>query len=76
MMQENAAGLAWAVVGGYAAIGACVWLALLAGAFARIDAAAQAAPLRVKALLLAGALALWPVLLVRLAGVRPREDQP
>ena len=63
------------VLGVYAAIGALVGAALLAGPIARIDPAAAAAPLRVKLLWMPGLVALWPVALLRLSGVAAPEDR-
>lgn len=75
-MSERAAELIWLALAGYASVGAVVTLILLAGALRRIDIAAAAAPIRVKLLITPGLIALWPLLLVRLAGVKPCEDRP
>lgn len=76
-MSERAAEVIWAGVGAYAGLGAVVALLLLFfGGLRRIDATAAVAPLRVKVLIAPGLVALWPLMLLRLAGVRPGEDKP
>jgi hypothetical protein len=62
-------------VGAYAALGVLVLIALLAGGLKRFGPAAASAPLHVKALLAPGMIALWPVMLARMFGVRPVEDR-
>ena len=74
-MTERGAELIWLCLGAYAAIGVLVSLALLLGGLRRIDAAMAAAPLRVKALIAPGIVMLWPLLLLRYFGVKPREDR-
>ena len=41
----------------------------------RLEPGAQAMPLRVRMVILPGLAALWPVIVVRLAGVTPPEDR-
>lgn len=65
----------WLGLGAYGAIGVLIALVLLAGAIKRFDASAAAAPLGVKLLLLPGLAALWPLLLRRAMGWRPKEDR-
>lgn len=72
-MSEAAAEMVWMLIAGYAAIGAAIGCALLAGGLARVDALAQAAPLRVKLLWLPSFVVMWPALLVRLIRSRPEE---
>ena len=72
-MSEAAAGMVWMLIAGYAAIGAAMACALVAGGLARVDPLAQAAPLRVKLLWLPSFVVMWPVLLARL--IRPTPEQ-
>jgi len=65
----------WLGLAAYAGAGALVALWLIAGALQRFDPEAARAPWRVKLLLVPGMLALWPVLIARALGVRPREDR-
>ncbi|MBI1339390.1 hypothetical protein GC169_04160 [bacterium] len=74
-MTEPLAASIWLGVAVWAGAGFVVWLVLMFGGFRRFDAAAASAPLHVKLLILPGALALWPVLVLRMAGVRPVEDR-
>lgn len=59
----------------YAGIGLIAAAVLLAGPIARLDQQAAAAPLRVKLLWTPGLAALWPLALIRVAGVRAPEDR-
>jgi hypothetical protein len=61
----------WLWLAAYASLGALLWLALMLGLMKRLDAAAAAASWRVKAVLSAGLIALWPIVLALL--IRPRE---
>ncbi len=74
-MTERAAELIWLTLGGYAGVGAVVALFLLAGGLRRIDAAAAEASLGVKLVIAPGLIALWPLIVVRLVGVKAREDR-
>ncbi|MDX2238120.1 MAG: hypothetical protein NW203_11200 [Hyphomonadaceae bacterium] len=74
-MSEAAARAIWAGVGVYAALGLIVAAALLTVGLKRIDVQAARAPWRVKLLIAPGAVALWPLLALRMAGVKPREDR-
>ncbi len=74
-MTERAVELIWLVLAGYAGVGAAVTLILFAGVLQRIDATAAGAPIRVKLLIAPGLMAWWPVLVLRLAGVKPSEDR-
>jgi hypothetical protein len=72
---EAIAAAFWLALAGYAGLGLCVAAFLLAGGLKAFDVQAAAAPLRVNLLLVPGMVALWPVLLARAAGWRPREDR-
>lgn len=74
-MSYEAAGAVWLVFAAYAGVGLIVGLWLLLGGLKRVDTLGAAAPLRVKLLILPGLIALWPLMLRRLAGARPREDR-
>lgn len=74
-MTEAAAGAIWTGVGGYAAIGLLAALAIVLFGLRRIDPVAAVAPVRVKLLIVPGLVVLWPLMLRRLAGVRPAEDR-
>lgn len=65
----------WAILALWAGVGLIVWILLLAGGYRRFDLAAAEASLPAKLILLPGTLALWPVMLRRLAGAKPREDR-
>jgi hypothetical protein len=69
-MTAAAAGMIWMALAWYAAAGAVFAALMLAVGLRRLDPRAHAAPLRVKALLVPGLVALWPVMLARLAGGR------
>lgn len=75
-MSETAAAIVWLALAAYAAPGLLLACWLVAGGLRRIDAAAAAAPWPLRLLFLPGLAALWPVLLMRLAGRRPPEDRP
>jgi hypothetical protein len=75
-MSLLAAELVIAVLAAYAAVGIALAMAMLLGGLRRVDSAAAAAPLRVKLLWVPGMIALWPVMLARALGWRPREDRP
>jgi hypothetical protein len=74
-VSEAAARAIWAGVGVYAALGLIVAAALLTVGLKRMDVQAARAPWRVKLLIAPGAVALWPLLVLRMAGVKPREDR-
>lgn len=75
MSADQAAAAFWLSLAAYAGLGALVALWLYAGALSCVDAEAAKAPWRVKLLLFPGILALWPVLIARVRGVRPAEDR-
>ena len=70
-MTEAVAANIWLGVGAYATVGVVVTLVLMLGALKRLDPLAAAAPLRVKALIAPGLIALWPLVLARLFSGRP-----
>jgi hypothetical protein len=74
-MDESTATAIWLALAGYCALGALVLAWLTAGGMARLDRQAAAAPLQVKVMLAPGLIALWPLVLWRMAGVKPPEDR-
>jgi hypothetical protein len=70
-VSEQIATWIWLCLTAYAASGALVWIALMLGLMKRLDASAAVAPLRVKAILAPGLIALWPIVLAIL--IRPPE---
>lgn len=75
-MTEAAAQMIWLSVAAYLGLGCFVALLVLAFGLGRLDGAAASMPLRVRLIIAPGLAALWPLVLVRLAGIRPREDRP
>lgn len=74
-MAVEVAELFWLMLATYAVVGAVSALVVLWLGQGRLDATALAAPWRVKLLWTPGFIALWPLLLGRLLGWRPREDR-
>lgn len=74
-MTEHTAQQVWLIVGAYFCCGLIVGLIVLLFALKRIDRSAAPTPLRVRLLILPGLAALWPLVILRLAGARAREDQ-
>jgi len=66
-MSVAQAEIIWALIAGYFALGLGLALAMLAGWLRRLDPLAATAPWRVKLLLVPGLVALWPLMLRRLA---------
>lgn len=65
-MSEHVAVWIWTGFAGYVSLGALLWIVLTLGLMKRLDASADAASWRVKALLAPGLIALWPAVLVLL----------
>ncbi len=61
------------VLGGYALVGLAFGVAFVARGAGRLDPVARGAPVRVRLLFLPGALALWPLLVVKWRGAREGE---
>ncbi|MBI1251093.1 MAG: hypothetical protein GC189_06460 [Alphaproteobacteria bacterium] len=74
-MSEQAAEGIWIAIGAYALIGAMIAALVLPFGLGRFDANAARAPWRVKLVLAPGMIALWPIVVRRLAGAKPAEDQ-
>lgn len=74
-MSHQAAMLVWTILGAYGAAGLCVAAPMITFGLERIDPAAGGMPVRVRLLILPGLVALWPLMLFRLAGRRPAEDR-
>jgi len=72
-MTEAAAQAIWIGLAGYLGFGLAIGLGVILFGMKRLTPASV--PVRVRLLLLPGTAALWPVILVRLAGVRPPEDR-
>lgn len=75
-MTEHAAELTWLVLAAYLGLGALVGAMVLLFGLGRLEPNAASMPLRVRALILPGLAALWPLILLRLLGSRAREDKP
>lgn len=72
-MSEGMAAAIWLGLAGWMAVGAVTGLGVIIFGLKRLTPAAV--PFRVRLLILPGLAALWPVVLVRLAGVRAPEDR-
>lgn len=75
-MPEEIAGAILVGLVVYWAIGILAAAFFLFGGFRRFDPLAAAAPWRVKLVITPGIVTLWPVLVLRAFGLRPREDRP
>lgn len=65
----------WLGLAGWMGLGAMIGLGVILFGLKRLDAGASGMPVRVRLLILPGLAALWPLVLLRLAGVRPGEDR-
>ncbi len=74
-MTEPAAELIWLVLAAYLGFGLVLAVIVLVFGLKRLEPNAGNMPLRVRALILPGLAALWPLVLVRLAGLRAKEDR-
>jgi hypothetical protein len=74
-MPVSTAILVWISVGAYAGVGVLFALMLIVGGLRRFDPAAARAPWRVKLLITPGLILLWPIVGLRLLGLKPREDR-
>lgn len=74
-MTEPAAELIWLFLAAYLGGGLILALIVLMFGLKRVEPHAANMPLRVRALILPGLAALWPLILVRLLGLRAKEDQ-
>ena len=72
-MSDAVATMMWLGLAAYLGLGLALGLAVLAFGLKRLTAAEV--PVRVRLLILPGLAALWPVVLLRLAGVRAPEDR-
>jgi hypothetical protein len=72
-MTEAAAEAVWIGLGAYLGFGLVIGLGVILFGLARLTPARV--PVRVRLLILPGLAALWPVVLVRLAGLRTPEDR-
>jgi hypothetical protein len=75
MVSEEAAQQIWLAVGVYLCCGLVVGLFAVLFGLKRIDPAMAPTPARVRLLILPGLIALWPLIVLRLVGVRAKEDQ-
>lgn len=75
-MTEQLAELIWLSLGAYLGVGLCVALPTLLFGLRRLEAGAAKMPLRVHLLIAPGLIALWPLVLVRIFGLRAKEDRP
>ncbi len=75
-MNADMAAMIWLGLGVYLGLGLLIGLGVAAFGLTRLTPGAAHMPWRVRLLILPGLTALWPVVLLRLAGVRPKEDRP
>lgn len=75
-MTEQLAEIIWLSLSAYLGVGICVAVPTLLFALRRLEASAANMPLRVRLLIAPGLIALWPLVLVRLSGLRAKEDRP
>lgn len=75
MVSEETAQQIWLAVGAYLCCGLFVGLFVVPFGLKRIDPAMAPTPTRVRLLILPGLVALWPLVVLRLVGVRAKEDQ-
>lgn len=73
-MSVAAAQAVWLGLGAYLALGLVVGGLTVVFALQRLVPGVEV-PVRVRLLVLPGMAALWPVILMRLAGLRPKEDR-
>ena len=74
-MTDEAAIIVWLALAGWLALGLVIGLGVILFGLKRLTPAASHMPLRVWLLILPGLAALWPVVLLRLSGVRAPEDK-
>ncbi|MBK8198904.1 MAG: hypothetical protein IPK75_11070 [Acidobacteria bacterium] len=72
-MSASVAGAVWLALAGYLGIGLAIGAGVILFGMKRLTAAEV--PGRVRLLVLPGMAALWPVILLRLIGVKPPEDR-
>jgi hypothetical protein len=72
-MSEALAAAIWLGLAGYLAVGLVIGIGTAAFGMKRL--APAAVPVRVRLLVLPGMAALWPVVLMRLAGAKAPEDR-
>ncbi len=74
-MSEQTAAIIWLLLAAYLGVGLVVaGLTLLFG-LGRLEPGAAGMTVRVRVLVFPGLAALWPLVLMRLCGVRPKEDR-
>ena len=74
-MSEAMAEAIWMGLAGYLGLGLVAGLGVILFGLKRLPPGAEAMPMRVRLLILPGLAALWPVIAMRLAGVKPPEDR-
>jgi hypothetical protein len=72
-MTDTLAAILWLGLAAYLGFGFLVGLGVIGFGLARLTPAPI--PMRVRFLILPGLAALWPVILLRLSGIRPPEDR-
>jgi hypothetical protein len=73
-MSDAEAEMVWLGLGGYLGFGLALGLLTILFGMRRLTPVEV--PGRVRLVLLPGMAALWPVILMRLIGLRPKEDRP
>lgn len=74
-MSEQTAALIWLSLVAYLSVGLIVAVATLSFSIKLLEPSAGAMPLRVRLLIVPGLMALWPLIVARLLGVRAKEDR-
>lgn len=74
-MSEQAAAIIWLSLAAYLGVGLVVAALTLVFGLGRLEPGAVGMSVRVRVLIAPGLTALWPLVLARLCGVRPKEDR-
>ncbi|MFN3465611.1 MAG: hypothetical protein ACK4X1_16215 [Terricaulis sp.] len=74
-MTESAAELIWLALAAYLGFGLILAVIVLVFGLRRLEPNAANMPPRVRTLILPGLAVLWPLVLVRLVGLRAKEDR-
>ena len=74
-MSEQTAAIIWLALAAYLGVGFVVAVLTLLFGLSRLDPGAVGMTARVRVLIFPGLTALWPLVVVRLCGVGPKEDR-
>lgn len=75
-MSEQLAEIIWLSLGAYLGVGLCIALPTLLFGLRRLEEGAAKMPLRVRLLIAPGLMALWPLVVARIFGLRAKENRP